>query len=93
MDRSKELTPTPLLSERHNGIPARLFNKAQKAKSDIFNISIKAENNRTKIALPQGVSEAAFCRAIEQLKTHLGSEHVELVTKLTDGWYVAHANK
>ncbi|KAJ5678798.1 vanillyl-alcohol oxidase [Penicillium macrosclerotiorum] len=77
---------TPLLSEKHNGIPARLFNKAQQAKSAILSIATKAQSKRTQVALPQGVTEIKFHNAIDELRGQLGKEHVELVTNLVDGW-------
>lgn len=86
MSTKPSVPATPLLSEKHNGIPARLFEKAQDAKSAIFGIRTKAQSNRTQIALPQGVSEVTFNRAIDELRGHLGEDHVELVTKLDDGW-------
>lgn len=87
MAAKNTVPPTPLLSEKHNGIPARLFAKAQQAKSAIFNIATKSPSNRSKVAIPQGISENAFHKAIEELSAELGKEHVELVTKLVDGWY------
>lgn len=87
MAAKNTLSPTPLLSEKHNGIPARLFAKAQQAKSAIFNIATKSPSNRNQVAIPQGVGENAFHKAIKELGAELGKEHVELVTKLVDGWY------
>ena len=77
---------TLLLSERHNGIPARLFDKAQEAKSAISAMATKPQSNRCEVALPQGVGESIFNQAIDELRGHLGKDHVELVTKLNDGW-------
>ncbi|CAI7654937.1 unnamed protein product [Penicillium manginii] len=88
----KSVSPTPLLSEKHNGIPARLFDKAQETKSAIFDISTKSENNRTKVALPQGINQITFRTAIAELRDRLGEEHVEFVTKLDDGWYMENPN-
>lgn len=87
MATKNTIPPTPLLSERHNGIPERLFAKAQQAKSAISNIATKPQSDRTQVAIPQGISENAFRGAIEELRAELGKEHVELVTKLVDGWY------
>lgn len=86
MSTKPSVPATPLLSEKHNGIPARLFAKAQDAKSGIFGIATKSQSNRTQIALPQGVGESTFNKAIDELRGHLGEKHVELVTKLDDGW-------
>lgn len=84
---SKPVPPTPLLSEKHNGIPTRLFDKAQETKSGILNIATKSESERTKVALPQGINQTTFRVAIAELCDRLGEEHVEFVTKLDDGWY------
>ncbi|CEJ54188.1 Putative Aryl-alcohol oxidase; vanillyl-alcohol oxidase [Penicillium brasilianum] len=92
MAAKNTLSPTPLLSEKHNGIPARLFAKAQQAKSAIFNIATKSPSNRNQVAIPQGVGENAFHKAIKELGAELGKEHVEFVTKLVDGWYMENPN-
>ncbi|KAJ5678295.1 vanillyl-alcohol oxidase [Penicillium maclennaniae] len=86
MSAKSSIPATPLLSEKHNGIPTRLFDKAQEAKIAISAIATKAQSNRCEIALPQGVEESTFNRAIDELRGHVGKEHVELVTKLNDGW-------
>lgn len=86
MSTKPSVPATPLLSEKHNGIPAGLFAKAQDAKSAIFGIATKSQSNRTQIALPEGVGESTFNKAIDELRGHLGEKHVELVTKLDDGW-------
>lgn len=86
MTTKQSVPAIPLLSQKHNGIPANLYAKAQHAKSAIFETATKAMSNRTEIALPQGIGESAFHKAIEELRGHLGKEHVELVTKLDDGW-------
>ncbi|KAJ5746546.1 vanillyl-alcohol oxidase [Penicillium odoratum] len=88
----QDIPPPPLLSEKHNGIPERLLEQAHKAKSSIFEIATKPQSNRTQIALPQGVSEAAFHRAIESLRDQVGQANVELVKKLADGWYIENPN-
>lgn len=86
MSTKPDVSATPLLSEKHNGIPAQLFDKAQEAKSAVLGIATKRQSNRTEIALPQGVGETTFHKAIDELRELLGKEHVELVTKLNDGW-------
>lgn len=81
------ISPTPQLSEKHNGIPARLFDKATRTKASIWDIATKPEEKKVKkIAIPQGIEESKFFDAIDDLKNQLGSEHVELVEKLVDGW-------
>jgi hypothetical protein len=88
MTAKQNISPPPLLSEKHNGIPERLLDRAQKAKTGIFEIATKPQSNRTQIALPQGVSSSAFHQAIKDLRGQIGQENVELVTRLVDGWYV-----
>lgn len=85
----KQAVPaTPLLSEKHNGVPARLFDKAQKAKSLILDIATKTQNKRHRPpAIPQGIEENKFLEAIEDLSRQLGKENVEIADKpLKDGW-------
>ncbi|KAL1881717.1 hypothetical protein Plec18167_003316 [Paecilomyces lecythidis] len=66
---------------------AKLFDKATQAKAAIWDIATKPEEKKVKrIAIPQGIEEAKFFEAIEDLKSQLGTEHVELVEKLVDGW-------
>ncbi|KAJ5231721.1 vanillyl-alcohol oxidase, partial [Penicillium citrinum] len=89
---SKPVPPTPLLSDKHNGIPTRLFEKAQETKSAILNIATKPESDRTKVALPQGINQTTFRTAIAELCDRLGDEYVEFVTKLDDGWYMENPN-
>lgn len=86
MSTKPDVSATPLLSEKHNGIPAQLFDKAQEAKSAVLGIATKCQSNRTEIAFPQGVGETTFHKGIDELRELLGKEHVELVTKLNDGW-------
>ncbi|KAJ9404504.1 CAZyme family AA4 [Paecilomyces variotii] len=87
------ITPTPQLGEKHNGIPARLFDKAGHAKSSIWDIATKPEEKKLKkIAIPQGIEETKFFEALEDLKNQLGPENVELVEKLVDGWYMENPN-
>lgn len=84
-----KVSPTPLLSEKHSGVPARLYDKAQKAKSLIFNISTKVQDRRRRSpAIPQGIGKARFLEAIDELARQLGRENVEIVDQpLKDGWY------
>lgn len=80
--------PTPLLSEKHNGIPARLFDKAQKTKARILDIATKTQDTRRREpAIPQGIEKGKFLEALEDLSRQLGKENVEIVDKpLRDGW-------
>ncbi|KAJ5893786.1 vanillyl-alcohol oxidase [Penicillium taxi] len=71
MSSKTGIKATPLLSEKHNGIPARLFEKAQQTREGIFNLATKTQSNRTQISIPQGVSERIFHQAIEELQSQL----------------------
>jgi hypothetical protein len=88
MASSKQVPPTPLLSEKHSGVPARLFEKAQHAKSLILNIATKKQVSRKRSpAVPQGVEKATFLKALEELSQQLGKENVEIADQpLKDGW-------
>lgn len=88
---SPPVAPTPLLSQKHSGVPERLFDKAQKAKSLILEIATKEERPRKRTpAIPQGIERAAFLRAIDELRGVLGEHNVELVDQpLKDGWCVS----
>ena len=88
---------TPTLSQVHSGIPARLLDKARRAKSLIYNSRTKLTAPRTGPQLPvipQGVSRLTFDRAIQELGNQLGAENVELNDKPSknDGWYMEHPN-
>ncbi|KAL1971909.1 hypothetical protein VTN31DRAFT_1997 [Thermomyces dupontii] len=90
----KEIPPTPQLSQSHSGIPSRLYEKAQYAKSLILDIATKKQDSRKRpLAIPKGIDKATFLKAIDELERELGKEHVELVDKpLKDGWYMEHPN-
>lgn len=80
----------PTLSEKHSGIPQNLLDKAQKAKTLIYEGKTKSENSRQRLpVIPQGVSKVNFVEALEELGKQLGSENVEVNDKpLVDGWYM-----
>ncbi|KAJ5385551.1 aryl-alcohol oxidase [Penicillium concentricum] len=91
---SKRLPLTPTLDQKHNGVPARLLGKAQRAKSLIQTVATKVPRARQRLpVIPQGVERAQFFRAIDELSTELGSAHVEINDKpLNDGWYMEPPN-
>ncbi|RFU35028.1 hypothetical protein B7463_g1275, partial [Scytalidium lignicola] len=88
------LTETPLLSEKHSGIPANLLSKAQKAKALIYETRTKPTSTRQRLpVIPQGVEKSKFFQAIDELTKELGLENVNLNDKpLIDGWYMEHPN-
>lgn len=86
---TSNIPPTPALSEKHSGIPARLAEKAQNAKSLIFDIATKQPRKRQALAVPEGIEEPAFLKAIDELAQQLGKTNVELANQpLNDGWYM-----
>ncbi|KAF3399468.1 Vanillyl-alcohol oxidase [Talaromyces pinophilus] len=91
---SKSVSPTPTLSEKHSGIPSRLYEKAQYAKSLILDIATKEQNDRKRgVAIPAGVEKNTYMKAIDELAQQLGKENVELNDQpLKDGWYMEHPN-
>jgi hypothetical protein len=80
----------PLLSEKHSGIPQNLLEKAQKAKTLIYETRTKDTSTRQRLSvIPQGVGKETFVRALDELAQQLGSENVEVNDKpLVDGWYM-----
>lgn len=80
---------TPTLAEAHSGIPERLLHKATYAKSLVYNNksvpdTIPLERG---LPVPQGISKQAFLSAIEELRTLLGADHVEVNDKeIKNGW-------
>lgn len=85
----------PTLAEAHSGIPEKLLHKAVRAKALILETSTGADGTAKsrRIAVPQGVSEIAFRKAIDALRDALGTDHVEFIDSgLKDGWYMEHVN-
>lgn len=87
---SNPVPPTPTLSEKHSGIPSRLYEKAQYAKSLIVDIATKEQNDRKRgVAIPAGVEKNTYMKAFDELAQQLGKENVELNDQpLKDGWYM-----
>ena len=82
----------PSLSSRYSGVPDRLVKEAVAAKERLFSQKTSYESStRANLVLPPGTSQDTFDKAIAQLRTSLGQEHVELNDKpLVDGWYLEH---
>ncbi|KAK7425138.1 hypothetical protein QQX98_000052 [Neonectria punicea] len=89
------LQDPPTLSERYSGIPERLLGKARGVKALVYqNQTKEAHRERLRVpALPDGISPAAFDKAIQELRTQLGDDHVVINDQpLIDGWYMEHPN-
>ncbi|EXJ89778.1 hypothetical protein A1O3_02845 [Capronia epimyces CBS 606.96] len=88
--------PIPSLTTKYSGVPARLQQEAVDAKARLYSQKTVPDSvPRKKKALPPGVSEAGFDRAIAELKDALGHENVEVNgtdRPLVDGWYMEHPN-
>ncbi|ORY14372.1 hypothetical protein BCR34DRAFT_479586 [Clohesyomyces aquaticus] len=92
---SPNIPSTPTLNNSHSGIPPRLLSKANAAKSLIYagKTSSDAIPRTQGLALPPGLSKPAFLSAISELRTILGTQHVELIDgDLQNGWYMEHPN-
>ncbi|EPQ50565.1 vanillyl-alcohol oxidase [Gloeophyllum trabeum ATCC 11539] len=92
----QDLPPTPLLSEKHSGIPERWAEQCKESKARLYSLktlpaSVPREGELP--VLPPGIDRPTFNTAIAELKETLGEEHVELNDKpLVDGWYMEHPN-
>lgn len=90
-----EFAPTPLLTERHSGVPSRLTKEAAAARARLYgNRTLPASRPRKNgVRLPPDTTQEAFDTAIAELKRTLGQENVEISDKaLIDGWYLEHPN-
>lgn len=90
-----ELAPTPLLTEKHSGVPSRLTKEAEAARARLYgNRTLPASRPRQNgVRLPPDTTQEAFDIAITELKALLGRENVEISDKaLIDGWYLEHPN-
>ena len=86
----KEFSEIPLLAEKYSGIPDRLLHKARDVKC-MFLASNTVEKQCQRLpAIPQGIQQDEFFRALDELSNQMGAENVEIIDKLLDdGWYVA----
>uniref|UniRef100_A0A093Y2F0 Vanillyl-alcohol oxidase n=1 Tax=Talaromyces marneffei PM1 TaxID=1077442 RepID=A0A093Y2F0_TALMA len=76
---SGRVSLTPTLEQKHNGVPARLLHKAQRAKSLIHDIATKKTKARQRLpVVPQGIDRDRFVRALEELANDIGKEHVQI---------------
>lgn len=83
-----KLTSIPTLEQKHNGVPARLLDKALRAKGLIQDVATKALRPRQRLpVIPQGIKQARFFLAIDEISRELGNTNVEINDKpLDDGW-------
>ncbi|KAF2276817.1 FAD-linked oxidase-like protein [Westerdykella ornata] len=89
------LPQTPTLASAHTGIPERLLHKATYAKSLIYDGKTVPDTYSLErgLPIPQGISKKAFLSAIEELKSAIGNENVQLNEKeVKNGWYMEHPN-
>ena len=93
------MSDVPTLPETHSGIPVYLLDKARATKAAVYQLKDNAGANtsiprrRAVPALPVGLNAKTFEVAIADLRSLLGSEHVEVVDQaLKDGWYMEHPN-
>lgn len=86
--REEAQSDVPLVSEKHSGIPASLLDKARDIKKEWFAVRTKPLNDRKRLpVIPQGIEEAKFFEALDELRRDIGLDNVELNDKpLRDGW-------
>lgn len=90
-----DLIATPLLSERHSGVPSRLVEEARIARATLYgNRTLASSCPRVRsVRLPPDTTEAAFATAIKELQQAIGADNVVLNDQpLVDGWYLEHPN-
>ncbi|KAF2123128.1 hypothetical protein BDV96DRAFT_593578 [Lophiotrema nucula] len=95
MPPSTSLPETPTLEQQHSGIPSRLLPKATNAKSLIYDGKTVSDTVSLQrgLPVPQGISLKAFLAAIEELKSVIGAQNVQLNDKeVKNGWYMEHPN-
>jgi hypothetical protein len=93
MAPTKFANDTPLLSQKHSGIPERLSKEAKEARERLWsNKTLPDTRPRQRaVVLPPNVTKDKFDAAVKDLRQQLGSASVELNDKpLQDGWYMEH---
>lgn len=91
----KWISETPLLSERHSGVPSRLSKEAATARNRLYsNRTLPKSKPRARpIRLPPDITEEKFATAIDELRRSLGTDNVTInESPLEDGWYLEHPN-
>jgi hypothetical protein len=83
-------TQIPTLPETHSGIPRYLLENAQNTKNTIYTARTEKPTHgksTRSIAIPHGLEEDTFLKAMSELSAMLGAANVELNDKpLEDGW-------
>ncbi|KAF2015130.1 vanillyl alcohol oxidase [Aaosphaeria arxii CBS 175.79] len=95
MENLKRQPPPPALTERHSGIPSRLYGIAQEAKNRLYSNKTVPESvpRRADVRLPPDTTRDEFDIAIAALKRDIGDDNVVLNNQpLVDGWYLEHPN-
>ncbi len=82
----------PSLSTVYSGVPERLKQEAIAAKERLFSQKTSpTSTKRTRLALPPGIDQVSYDKAIAQLRQSIGNGNVQLNDKdLVDGWYLQH---
>ena len=80
MASTSEIPGTPTLDAIYSGIPSRLLDKAQRAKTLIYQgRTVQAITGERQLpVIPQGVSRTTFDKAIAELAQSLGDDNVEI---------------
>ena len=87
--------PTPTLEEKYSGAPSRLGKEAAETRARIFeNRTLPPSQPRKHgVRLPPDTTPERFEAAIQDLRSQLGADNVEVNDKsLVDGWYLEHPN-
>ena len=90
-----DLLPTPLLDDKHSGVPSRLTKEAAAARSRQYsNRTLPSSKPRLRpVRLPPDTTEELFATAVKSLRHSLGAENVVVNDQpLEDGWYLEHPN-
>ncbi|OIW27080.1 glycolate oxidase [Coniochaeta ligniaria NRRL 30616] len=92
-DGPSQVQRTPILEEVYSGAPSRLNEEAEATFSRmVSNRTLsKSDTRKTGLVLPPDTSKEDFERAISDLQSKIGAEHVQINDKpLDDGWYLDH---
>ncbi|OQV04397.1 FAD linked oxidase, domain-containing protein [Cladophialophora immunda] len=85
----------PQYPATYSGIPERLLHKAIREKSRLWKNQTKEDQTPRErgLAIPAGIGRSEFLKALDELTTTLGKEHVVLNDQpLEDGWYLEQPN-
>ncbi|EPQ57456.1 vanillyl-alcohol oxidase [Gloeophyllum trabeum ATCC 11539] len=95
-DVLSELPITPLITEKHSGIPERYAEQCKQSKARLYSnktLPPSVPRDGELPVLPPDVDRDTFNKAVAELTELLGAENIELNDKpLVDGWYMEHPN-